>query len=53
MLLEKRDSKAKNKPKTLPTVSIVDPCWCYLFRILIIELVKPKTGTTMETIGKP
>ena len=36
----------------LPIVSIVVPFWGYLFRILNIKLVKPKKGTTMETIGK-
>ena len=39
--------------ETLPIVSIVVPFWGYLFRILNIILVKPKKGTTMETIGKP
>ena len=33
--------------RDLPIVSIVVP-----FRILYIELVKPKKGTTMETIGR-
>ena len=36
----------------LPIVSIVVPFWGYLFRILNIEWVKPKKGTTMETIGR-
>ena len=36
----------------LPIVSIVVPFWGYLIRILIIYLVKPKKGTTMETIGR-
>ena len=36
----------------IPEVSIVVPFWGYLFRILNIELVKPKKGTTMETIGR-
>ena len=35
----------------LPIVSIVVPFGGYLYRILIIYLVKPKKGTTMETIG--
>ena len=35
----------------VPIVSIVVPFWGYLFRIPSIELVKPKKGTTMETIG--
>ena len=37
--------------RLLPIVSIVVPFWGYHFRILNIELVKPKKGTTMETIG--
>ena len=35
----------------VPVVSIVVPFWGLSFRILNIELVKPKKGTTMETIG--
>ena len=36
----------------LPVASIVVPFWGLLIRILNIELVKPKKGTTMETIGR-
>ena len=36
----------------LPVVSIVVPFLGLPFRILNIELVKPKKGTTMETMGK-
>ena len=36
----------------LPVVSIVVPFWGYLIGNLIIYLVKPKKGTTMETIGR-
>ena len=36
----------------VPIVSIVVPCWGYLFRIRNIKLVKPKNGTTMETTGR-
>ena len=35
----------------MPIGSIVVPFWGLPFRILNIELVKPKKGTTMETIG--
>ena len=36
-----------------PTLaSILVPFWGLPFGILDIELVKPKTGTTMETIGR-
>ena len=35
----------------IPIVSIVVPFWGLPFRILNIELVKPKKGTTMETTG--
>ena len=35
----------------VPVVSIVVPFWGVPYRILIIYLVKPKKGTTMETIG--
>ena len=37
--------------RILPIVSIVVPFWGLPFRILNVELVKPKKGTTMETIG--
>ena len=40
-------------PLTLPIVSIVVPFWGLPYRILHKKLVKPKKGTTMETIGKP
>ena len=36
----------------LPVVSIVVPFLGLPYRILIIYLVKPKKGTTMETIGR-
>ena len=36
----------------LPVVSIVVPFWGYLIKFLIIYLVKPAKGTTMETIGR-
>ena len=36
----------------LPIVSVVVPFLGLPFRILIIELVKPKQGTTMETKGR-
>ena len=36
----------------LPIVSIVVPVWGLPYRILIIYLVKPEKGTTMETLGK-
>ena len=36
----------------IPIVSIVVPFWGVPYRILNIYLVKPKKGTTMETIGK-
>ena len=35
----------------VPVVSIVVPFWGLPFRIHNIDLVKPKKGTTMETIG--
>ena len=35
----------------LPVVSIVVPFWGYLLGSFILNMVKPKTGTTMETIG--
>ena len=35
----------------IPIVSIVVPFWGLPYRILIIYLVKPKKGTTMETMG--
>ena len=35
----------------VPVVSIVVPFLGLPYRILIIYLVKPKKGTTMETIG--
>ena len=35
----------------IPIVSIVVPFWGLPYRILHIKLVKPKKGTTMETIG--
>ena len=35
----------------MPIVSIVVPFWGYPFRILNTKLVKPKKGTTVETIG--
>ena len=38
-------------PQMPPIVSIVVPFGGYLFRILNIHFVKPKKGTTMETIG--
>ena len=38
--------------RDLPIVSIVVPFWGLPFRILYIELVKPKKGTTMETLGR-
>ena len=41
----------KAQPWTIPTVSIVVPCWGLPYRILPIKLVKPKKGTTIETIG--
>ena len=37
---------------SLPIVSIVVPFWGLPYRILHKKLVKPKKGTTMETIGK-
>ena len=36
----------------LPVVSNVFPFWGVPYRILIIYSVKPKKGTTMETIGR-
>ena len=36
----------------LPIVSIVVPLWGYLIGSLLQYLVKPKKGTTMETIGR-
>ena len=42
----------KNYKRAIPIVSIAVPFWGYLLGILNIELVKPKKGTTMETIGK-
>ena len=41
-----------NPNEVLPIVSIVVPFWGLPFRILNIELVKPKKGTAMETIGR-
>ena len=35
-----------------PIVSIVAPFWGYLLASLYMDLVKPKKGTTMETIGR-
>ena len=40
------------KNSGLPIVAIVVPFWGLPFKILNIELVKPKKGTTMETIGR-
>ena len=36
----------------VPIVSIVVPCFWLPLRIRKVKLVKPKTGTTMETIGR-
>ena len=36
----------------IPIVSIVVPFLGLPYRILLIYLVKPKQGTTMETIGR-
>ena len=38
--------------RVLPIVSIVVPFLGLPFRILYIEMVKPRQGTTMETRGK-
>ena len=47
-----RPTKAERpQPWTIPTVSIVVPCWGLPYRILPIKSVKPKKGTTIETIG--
>ena len=39
------------KSMSITIVSIVVPFWGYLIKILNVYLVKPKKGTTMETIG--
>ena len=48
----RRPPKGETETRTEPIVSIVVPFLGLPVRILSIELVKPKKGTTMETIGK-
>ena len=43
---------AESRDSYIPIVSIVFPFGGLPFRKLNIDLVKPKKGTTMETIGR-